>query len=67
MSQTQAISNSLHSTRQYIDLFLTNLYALDMEKLNASQQLKVLSFYEQLIELLHSNTDLFNLIICPPD
>ncbi|MDR6782345.1 hypothetical protein ABIE26_001167 [Pedobacter africanus] len=58
MCKSKTIVTSLDICKQYVDRYLESLYELDIEKLDASQRLKVLVFYEQLIELLYNNTAL---------
>jgi hypothetical protein len=59
MSQAKQISDSLNTCKQYIDQFLKHAYALDVQKLNANQQLMILAFYEELLALLYDNYNLF--------
>ncbi|MNL18033.1 hypothetical protein D3C87_1391600 [compost metagenome] len=58
MSESKTIIESLETCQQYIELFLTALYALNVETLDVNQRFKLLAFYEQLVELLHDNTSL---------
>lgn len=60
MSQPKTIIKALDACKQQIQLFLEKLYTLDIEKLDNSQRLKVLVFYEQLMDLLYSSTPIFD-------
>nr|WP_068888058.1 hypothetical protein [Pedobacter panaciterrae] len=59
MSQTDQIFDSLNTCQQYIDQFLKHAYALDVNKLNTTQRLMILAFYEELLALLYDNCNLF--------
>lgn len=58
MCKSSTILTSLNICQKHIQFFFKELYALDIEKLDMSQRLKILVFYEELVNLLHNNTSL---------